>query len=147
MPADAAAPAGALDSVQTFRNAATSACLHDSESGVRTCTCRGNDHQKWNVHRWADDTRELKNQATGLCLDDSFEHHLRTFARSGTGSSRRGCRRGDPSPASDGCRAPGHATSPPPRASRRRRMRTGHAGLGELDVSRWPGGAWSRSRG
>ncbi|WP_326587681.1 RICIN domain-containing protein [Streptomyces sp. NBC_01294] len=68
--ADAAVPARALDSVQTFRNGATSACLDDSEAGVRTYTCLGNEHQKWNVHQWADGTRELKNRKTGLCLTD-----------------------------------------------------------------------------
>ncbi|EFL18307.1 RICIN domain-containing protein [Streptomyces sp. C] len=65
-----AAKAGSLDSVQTFRNAATSACLDDSDAGVRTYACLGNDHQKWNVHQWADGTRELRNRKTGLCLTD-----------------------------------------------------------------------------
>ncbi|WP_328929601.1 RICIN domain-containing protein [Streptomyces sp. NBC_00190] len=68
--AGAAVPAGALDSVQTFRNGATSVCLDDSDAGVRTYTCLGNDHQKWNVHRWADGTRELRNLKTGRCLTD-----------------------------------------------------------------------------
>ncbi|WP_329404806.1 RICIN domain-containing protein [Streptomyces melanogenes] len=70
--AEAAAPADAADSVQTFRNAATSACLDDSEtSGVRTYTCiQGNPHQKWNVHPWTDGTRELRNSKTRLCLTD-----------------------------------------------------------------------------
>ncbi|MGW6984870.1 RICIN domain-containing protein [Streptomyces sp. NPDC054932] len=65
-----AVSAAALDSVQTFRNAATSACLDDSDAGVRTYTCLGNEHQRWNVHQWADGTRELKNLKTGLCLTD-----------------------------------------------------------------------------
>ncbi|MET9887338.1 RICIN domain-containing protein [Streptomyces sp. NPDC006430] len=52
---------------------------NDSEFGVRTYNCLGNDHQKWNVHQWADGTRELRNVKTGLCLDDSPAHHLRTF--------------------------------------------------------------------
>ncbi|MDX6758718.1 RICIN domain-containing protein [Streptomyces sp. F8] len=66
-----AAPTSALDSVQSFRNDATSACLDDSEHGIRTYTCLGNDHQKWNVHRWADGTRELRNINTGRCLTGS----------------------------------------------------------------------------
>ncbi|WP_221889770.1 RICIN domain-containing protein [Streptomyces sp. WAC06614] len=66
----AAAAAPAADRIQTFRNAATSACLDDSEYGVRTYTCLGNDHQRWNVHRWADGTRELRNVRTGRCLTD-----------------------------------------------------------------------------
>ncbi|MFD7031349.1 RICIN domain-containing protein [Streptomyces sp. NPDC059917] len=66
-----AEPAGALDSVQSFRNAATSACLDDSDAGVRTYTCLGNDHQKWNVHQWKDGTRELRNVKTGFCLADN----------------------------------------------------------------------------
>ncbi|MFD0264989.1 RICIN domain-containing protein [Streptomyces sp. NPDC127106] len=63
-----AVPTAAADTVQTLRNDATSACLDDSEHGVRTYTCLGNDHQKWNVHRWADGTRELRNIKTGRCL-------------------------------------------------------------------------------
>ncbi|MEU8774195.1 RICIN domain-containing protein [Streptomyces sp. NPDC048606] len=65
-----ATAAGALDSVQTFRNGATSACLDDSEHGTRTYTCFANQHQKWNVHQWADGTRELRNLQTGNCLTD-----------------------------------------------------------------------------
>ncbi|MFF4578842.1 RICIN domain-containing protein [Streptomyces sp. NPDC001373] len=65
-----AARAAAADTVQTLRNEATSACLDDSEYGVRTHACLGNDHQKWNVHRWADGTRELRNLKTGRCLTD-----------------------------------------------------------------------------
>lgn len=70
---DAAAPAAALATVQTFRNGATKACLDDSaEFGPRTYPCEaGNEHQKWNVHQWADGTRELKNVKTGYCLTGS----------------------------------------------------------------------------
>ncbi|MCF3179941.1 RICIN domain-containing protein [Streptomyces polychromogenes] len=82
-PAAYATPAGAApaaDTIQTLRNDATSACLDDSEYGVRTYTCLGNDHQKWNVHRWADGTRELRNTKTGRCLTDHPEGNVRPYA-------------------------------------------------------------------
>lgn len=57
------------DSVQTFRNLATGGCLdHNDNDGVRDYPCNGGPWQKWEVHRWGDNTRQLKNVATGKCL-------------------------------------------------------------------------------
>lgn len=70
--ADTSSGNGAQDAVQTFANNYTGSCLDDSDAfGLRTIPCNGTSFQKWNVHVWNDATRELKNLATGRCLDDN----------------------------------------------------------------------------
>lgn len=68
------------DPQQTFRNLFSGKCLYDSDDGFRMAGCDSDDdHQKWVVHVWNDDTRELRNVATGRCLDHSTEFGLRTW--------------------------------------------------------------------
>lgn len=69
------APSAQADEINTFHNVATEQCLEYGYS--RDC----DDHvaQQWNVHVWADGTRELRNLFVDQCLDDSFEMGLRTF--------------------------------------------------------------------
>ncbi|HWO58501.1 MAG TPA: RICIN domain-containing protein [Umezawaea sp.] len=38
-----------------------------------------NDHQAWFVQSWGDGSVQIRNEATGNCLDDSFEARLRSF--------------------------------------------------------------------
>ncbi|MER8161321.1 RICIN domain-containing protein [Streptomyces sp. NPDC094472] len=64
------------DAINTFTNHATSKCL---EYGYTSSNCDGHPAQQWNVHAWADGTRELKNMFVGKCLDDSNQYGLRTF--------------------------------------------------------------------
>ncbi|MCS7483757.1 RICIN domain-containing protein [Umezawaea endophytica] len=69
----------ALDFFDRYRNQATGQYLDDSwEYGLRALPNYNNDHQLWNVHRWADNTFEIRNVVTGRCLDDSFEYGFRT---------------------------------------------------------------------
>lgn len=82
-----AAPARA-DSIQTFQNEATGACL-SGVSNIRPAygsACGGVDDvaQRWSVHQWGDGTYQLQTTDTGLnptgyCLDDSGPYGLRTF--------------------------------------------------------------------
>lgn len=61
-----------MDVVNTFQNAATGSCLDDNNNpggGLHAQGCNGGVWQRWNVHIWNDGTRELKNVATGRCLD------------------------------------------------------------------------------
>jgi hypothetical protein len=61
---------GATDAVETYGNMATGSCLDDSQYGLRGYACNGGVYQKWNVHKWADDTRQFRNLATNECLYD-----------------------------------------------------------------------------
>ncbi|GGL93046.1 hypothetical protein GCM10010129_40990 [Streptomyces fumigatiscleroticus] len=59
------APAGRI-----FVNRATGACLDDSlEEGVRSFKCNVLSYQLWTVRAAADGTWQLRNHATGHCLD------------------------------------------------------------------------------
>ncbi|GAA3459587.1 hypothetical protein GCM10018963_16000 [Saccharothrix longispora] len=75
--ANAAAPQD--DYVDRFHNAATGRALDDSEFGLRPMPVYLNDHQAWNVHTWDGGGTEMRNVATGNCLDDSDEFGLRAF--------------------------------------------------------------------
>jgi hypothetical protein len=59
---------GIYDVINTFRNQASGLCLDGGNSNL-LFTCNGTAWQQWNVHVWADGTRELRNVATGQCLD------------------------------------------------------------------------------
>ncbi|WP_405656455.1 helix-turn-helix domain-containing protein [Streptomyces sp. RK9] len=50
---------------------ATGNCLDDSlDKGLRSYACNGMPYQWWTVNRSADGGRQLRNHATGKCLDD-----------------------------------------------------------------------------
>ncbi|WP_322620854.1 RICIN domain-containing protein [Streptomyces acidicola] len=76
------------DVINTFKNQATGLCMGaypgngtgSDYIGVGTGGCGdGVMAYQWNVHQWADGTRELKNTSYGLCLDDSNAYGLRMF--------------------------------------------------------------------
>ncbi|MFF4791618.1 RICIN domain-containing protein [Streptomyces sp. NPDC001276] len=69
------------DTTQTFKNQATGRCLHADVTvpSVYAVRCDGDSWQRWNVHVWADGTREIKHVMTGECLDDSNAYGLRKF--------------------------------------------------------------------
>ncbi|MER5883189.1 RICIN domain-containing protein [Streptomyces sp. NPDC001941] len=69
-PAPDAVVLGATDAVETYGNMATGSCLDDSQYGLRGYACNGGVYQKWNVHKWADNTRQFRNLATNECLYD-----------------------------------------------------------------------------
>jgi hypothetical protein len=63
--ASAAAP-------ETYRNLATDRCMDDDDTlGFRTWNCFDNDHQRWQVVTFADNTVQLRNVRTERCIDDS----------------------------------------------------------------------------
>ncbi|MFC8273306.1 RICIN domain-containing protein [Streptomyces sp. NPDC057271] len=71
-----------------FVNRATGTCLDDSlDMGTRTYACNGMSYQRWTVRTAADGSVQLRNHATGECLD----HHpggLRTVACGPSASQR-----------------------------------------------------------
>jgi hypothetical protein len=67
------------DFIDRYHNVATGRVLDDSEFGLRVMPDYGNDHQAWVVHPWGDGSVEIRNVATGNCLDDSSEAGLRSF--------------------------------------------------------------------
>ncbi|MET9415679.1 RICIN domain-containing protein [Streptomyces klenkii] len=71
VPMASAAPAGAEDVVQSFRNQATGKCMDDTNNGFRTWSCNGSTPQKWSVHVWGDGTRQLRSANTGRCVEDT----------------------------------------------------------------------------
>ncbi|MFF4948462.1 ricin-type beta-trefoil lectin domain protein [Streptomyces chattanoogensis] len=75
------AHAGTQDVVNTFRNQSSGDCLDvfGVRYGPTTVPCNGNVEQNWNVHVWADNTRELKSLSNGECLDDSDAYGLRIY--------------------------------------------------------------------
>ena len=74
------ADAAPADAVQTLRNGMSADCIDDSDDGLRMMGCEsGNPHQKWEVRVWDDGTRQLRNVATGRCLDHSNAYGLRTW--------------------------------------------------------------------
>ncbi|MEV5238049.1 RICIN domain-containing protein [Streptomyces cinnamoneus] len=53
-----------------FVSRATGACLDDSlDKKLRTYDCNGLSYQRWSVHAFPDGTRQLRNHATGACLE------------------------------------------------------------------------------
>ncbi|MGW1930363.1 RICIN domain-containing protein, partial [Streptomyces sp. NPDC001919] len=53
-----------------FVNRATGACLDDSlDKGTRSFPCNGMSYQRWTVRTAADGGAQLRNHATGKCLD------------------------------------------------------------------------------
>ncbi|MCB8907012.1 MULTISPECIES: XRE family transcriptional regulator [unclassified Streptomyces] len=53
-----------------FVSRATGACLDDSlDKGTRSFPCNGMPYQRWTVHTTADGGTQLRNHATGECLD------------------------------------------------------------------------------
>ncbi|MFJ7063450.1 RICIN domain-containing protein [Streptomyces microflavus] len=82
-PADPAGGAGAVSdggasesgpgpsrSARIFVSRATGACLdHSLDQKLRTYACNGLSYQRWTVHKLPDGTHQLRNHATGACLD------------------------------------------------------------------------------
>ncbi|WP_328929599.1 XRE family transcriptional regulator [Streptomyces sp. NBC_00190] len=60
------------DEVRNFVNRATGNCLdHSLDKGLRSFAPNGMSYQRWTVHPNPDGTSELRNHATGACLDSS----------------------------------------------------------------------------
>jgi hypothetical protein len=62
-----------------IRNEQTGRCLDHFEGNPITDTCHNQSSQLWWLHRWRDNTWELKHHNTGWCLDDSFEEGFRSY--------------------------------------------------------------------
>ncbi|MEU2392275.1 RICIN domain-containing protein [Streptomyces sp. NPDC007369] len=70
--ATAAGPGGArlADHSRIFVNRVTGDCLdHSLDKGLRAFAPNGLSYQRWTVHPYPDGTSELRNHATGACLD------------------------------------------------------------------------------
>ncbi|MFD9029549.1 helix-turn-helix domain-containing protein [Streptomyces sp. NPDC059567] len=92
-PGEGAPPAApgasaAADVHRIFVSRATGACLDDSlDMGTRSYACNGMSYQRWTVRTAADGSVQLRNHATGECLD----HHpdgLRTVPCGPSASQR-----------------------------------------------------------
>ncbi|MET9887340.1 helix-turn-helix domain-containing protein [Streptomyces sp. NPDC006430] len=60
------------DVTRIFVNRVTGNCLdHSLDKGLRTFEPNGLSYQRWTVHPYPDGTSELRNHATGACLDSS----------------------------------------------------------------------------
>ncbi|MGW6568624.1 RICIN domain-containing protein [Streptomyces sp. NPDC054975] len=71
-PTPAPGATGASGHPRIFVNRATGACLDDSlDMGTRSYPCNGLPYQRWTVRTAADGSVQLRNHATGECLD----HH------------------------------------------------------------------------
>ncbi|WP_024758314.1 helix-turn-helix domain-containing protein [Streptomyces exfoliatus] len=69
-PAGAQGASAASDVPRIFVSRATGACLDDSlDQGTRSFACNGMSYQRWNMHTTADGGTQLRNHATGECLD------------------------------------------------------------------------------
>ncbi|MFD7031351.1 helix-turn-helix domain-containing protein [Streptomyces sp. NPDC059917] len=67
---DAGTPQGPDDQIRIFVNRATGSCLdHSLDKGMRSFAPNGMSYQRWTVHTRPDGASELKNHATGACLD------------------------------------------------------------------------------
>ncbi|MCX4545711.1 RICIN domain-containing protein [Streptomyces sp. NBC_01565] len=63
---------GPQDEIRIFVNRATGSCLdHSLDGGLRSFAPNGMSYQRWTVHPFADGGSELRNHATGACLDGS----------------------------------------------------------------------------
>ncbi|MFE5486126.1 RICIN domain-containing protein [Streptomyces sp. NPDC056527] len=84
----ASASSAASDVHRIFVSRATGACLDDSlDMGTRSYPCNGMSYQRWTVSTTADGSVQLRNHATGECLD----HHqggLRTVPCGPSASQR-----------------------------------------------------------
>ncbi|MFE6781837.1 RICIN domain-containing protein [Streptomyces sp. NPDC057680] len=61
---------GAREHDRIFVSRATGACLDDSlDKGTRSFPCNGMSYQRWTVRTTADGGTQLRNHATGKCLD------------------------------------------------------------------------------
>ncbi|MGW6984868.1 helix-turn-helix domain-containing protein [Streptomyces sp. NPDC054932] len=61
---------GTQDTVRIFVNRSTGNCLdHSLDHGVRSYLPNGMSYQRWTVHPLPDGTAEMRNHATGACLD------------------------------------------------------------------------------
>ncbi len=79
---------GSHDVVRIFVNRATGNCLdHSLDQGLRSFAPNGMSYQRWTVHPHPDGTSELRNHATGACLDSSGSG-LRTSACSKAASQK-----------------------------------------------------------
>ncbi|MGW2200783.1 helix-turn-helix domain-containing protein [Streptomyces sp. NPDC001774] len=87
-PSSSSATTPASGVPRIFVNRATGTCLDDSlDMGTRTYACNGMSYQRWTVRTAADGSVQLRNHATGECLD----HHpggLRTVACGPSASQR-----------------------------------------------------------
>ncbi|MVO85602.1 helix-turn-helix domain-containing protein [Streptomyces sp. p1417] len=76
------------EATRIFVSRATGNCLDDSlDKGLRSYACNGMPYQWWTVRRYADGARQLRNHATGKCLDHD-PADLRT-ARCGAAPSQK----------------------------------------------------------
>ncbi|WP_326587683.1 RICIN domain-containing protein [Streptomyces sp. NBC_01294] len=79
---------GSHDVARIFVNRATGNCLdHSLDQGLRSFAPNGMSYQRWTVHPHPDGTSELRNHATGACLDSSGSG-LRTSACSAAASQK-----------------------------------------------------------
>jgi hypothetical protein len=60
----------------TIPNFQTGKYLDHSEYGMRAIAPNGGVYQKWWVQRWSDDTRQIKNHATGKCVEVNTQSQL-----------------------------------------------------------------------
>lgn len=69
-PAHHGSSAAAREDDRIFVSRATGACLDDSlDKGTRSFPCNGMSYQRWTVRTAADGGTQLRNHATGKCLD------------------------------------------------------------------------------
>ncbi|MFD9302167.1 RICIN domain-containing protein [Streptomyces sp. NPDC060048] len=69
---DEGTPQGLDDQIRIFVNRATGNSLdHSLDKGLRSFAPNGMSYQRWTVHTDLDGTSELKNHATGACLDSA----------------------------------------------------------------------------
>ncbi len=82
------------DPVQSFQNAQFADCLSDAPGNVlmdndAPCHPVNYPSERWYVHHWNDGTVQLRNYATGGCIDDSGTYGLRTLGTCWPGSDSR----------------------------------------------------------
>lgn len=78
---------GPQDVVRIFVNRATGSCLdHSLDQGLRSYAPNGMSYQRWTVHPSPDGTSELRNHATGACLDSG--EGLRALACTHSGAQK-----------------------------------------------------------
>lgn len=79
----APARAASSDELDTFTNEATGRCVDDSALGLRTFACNRSNYQTWDISDTRNGSFTMRNMATGLCLDDSRDYHLRAIGCNG----------------------------------------------------------------
>ncbi|MFI5982516.1 helix-turn-helix domain-containing protein [Streptomyces sp. NPDC051555] len=89
---DAGTAQGPDDQIRIFVNRATGSCLdHSLDKGLRSFAPNGMSYQRWTVHTGPDGAGELKNHATGACLDggdDGAGDGARALSCSGSASQK-----------------------------------------------------------